>query len=1405
MLIVIVLIVCVAHAAPPEKCFQGGDLLKKISSEKSMPHICLRDDVSLIKTVTTAAPSGSGLTAFQNYVYRKFTVEDWRSCRPEKAVGGPLMILSVNDDGFIESEEYVCRNECNIKLDKEIGVLIFETDALNYFEVSGTTITSGWFKTSTSVSLRHTCEHVKIRCGFKSMSVHACFKNHIECYQALAGKYIPNYMATSICTNLELILMTVFSMMIFLLFLICAKTYMCYLLLPIFIPFAYIYGKIQMKKFKTCSNCGLTLHPFTKCKKTCICGSRYESTERLKIHVLSGLCPGYKYIMTARVMCKSKGCGLFLSIFLTILILSFITPIGAAECYTLDQIPSLYRNGIAHEIVHRYYEMASYGYIAIIISLILVINILIFRPQVFLNRSIYSCNDCGMFHLRSGIKLTEFGTNRCGVCLCGCNDESPLYVAHQRSRVCFSDCHIKIYRILVFIMLLLLMPCIVPAVSADNCDTDPSTSSCFGLNIQSAVAGTSNKTNEFAMLTELFPDISIEEYNSIKDKISAFKSMTFEAYHYQSLRPIQIIEALFFSRSKYLDSSYRTSDEYMKWRVRAKVAHLEICPYKSATYPCQCIQNDLHCEVLKRGNRASNTKILLDNTEKLKMDIQVLQGLSVQIFQPSVIYMYYYSVKSKNQDKFTNFSKTVYEMYNEYPYLLNMIYLLLNATEKVGLSQIEFSNLIPFKSAPVMLSTVTVPAAISPKTVKIQKSQCKKVRCITPRIATSPFLYLLCDKKIFFWTDTYTKRTNDICNFDANCDIPFPSLTEDQLAMFNKHKHMCSEFQSFELSTQYSTGSTSCIMKKKGTCMLNGSLRQIVVCDNGKMYEQYATGHYPNDGSIHKVCFKTGCPTSYPRDPESLKNCSIAIPKIHHGSIETTYVNDINSYRQLIEDSFYSTLINFAYEPTSGLPDVLPTFKPLTMTGTSTESGVERAQISFDINAIGGQSTGINLLTPEGDHIMDLIIFVRSANVTSTYQMLYQTGPTIAYNSHHYETCTGPCPELELTDNSWVKFHKESTSTWGCEQYGCLAINTGCLYGECKDVISPEGKVYSKATSEKSMVELCVTTSHDFYCTHLDSSSAIVTGKLNAQFKTVESFVLPDKVFVKNHRVKVGQINNIGEFSKYCGNVQYFNGSVIGTGIPNFDYRCHAATKKDLIIHKCYDNYYDSCLALTDAQDLIIDTESDMNMELSKHEKNLGVISLQVQLGDIHYKIFQKEPEIGLEATCIGCHDCISGIQCDLNIKTSVSATCQVSSNCNPMVTRLSIHPDQVKYFNKFFCKSSQTTIDIKICKTSIKTTIQLTKRRPMLEINTISRSPVVVERDNTCGTWLCRVGEEISSLFSMNVTGIFSKLWHYVLIIFGSIIALLIFNYILLPIFKILILSLKKHDREYKLSGKQY
>ncbi|QLA47097.1 polyprotein [Bangui virus] len=1444
-------------ALPLDRCFTGGSLIKESTGERGFPNICIRDDISMIRSVIHAEQRPGQKTIYTNKLYRKYLIENWRDCRPEKMMNGPLMILSMDDDGHLQSEDYICRNPCEIKIDRESGLIMLETDKLNYYQITGTTINNGWFKTSTSISLKHTCENIRLQCGDKAVDMHACFRSHMECYNFLYRGMLSKETAIAICNNIELIIILTLTLIIFGILCLLAKTYICYLLMPIFIPFTYAYSRIYKRCCKLCPNCGLVYHPFTNCGTYCICGSKYESSERMKIHRTSGLCPGYKYLRTARTLCKAKGCNFILSIILSMIFLSFISPIGAAfvstnynlSCLDIKEIPSEYRNTLITVEAYKTYTFIDTIILGTLLSIgTLMYLIFILKPQWLLNIYLFKCDDCNMLHSRNRLIIEEFGTSKCGSCTCGCPDEPPLSHFHQVSSLCASPYTIKLLKFFLhYVLIIAVFQIIFTGTLADlvtDCAPPNETKTdCWGKKLidkmqtlrgnksvkEFSKALISNPTPSEVILMESIPD-GYTDFLLMADKIPSLLSRA-------------ILESMYYTNKKHqyhmiIDKS---SDQYISWKIKAKLRKFHICMKSSATV-CTCFKSDTSCHLSSIPLKTNLMSITITEQEYLE-DIHSAVDLLHDILQPTAFQMLISKlndfVASKiSKDKLVEFLQVLMDSYGEWkrPFIQNFIALTKNILDSQKGSK---EKMIPLE---YMYLTDTAPSTqelvkkfesegedinLDNLELDLNRKTClraKYINCVSSRLLITHIKGLVvCDRGVetsrglatlprnrtlHRWSDSYVQPDRStICNVDMTCRHNLISADESELSSLKDRDMKCKSVNFPNFTSIYNSKISECYMKEKGFCKIDNNTLQVVKCTDGTVVEQVQTGYYSDDHRLNHVCFLSGCRPTYRIHPDTLNDCSINIPRQTIDKIKTTSAISIEEFRQNLKQDFLTGLTNFKFKHTENLPHISPSYLPLTIQGTETSKGVEDSFIEFEMPALRGKSTGVQLYTKSGDYIFDIIIYIRSANITSRYASLYRTGPTISYNSVHEEKCTGRCPEYNPgRDLTWMVFAREDTSYWGCESAWCFAIAEGCLYGGCKDIIKPEAEVFKKITEEKLTIELCITSHEDSYCTIIDSGSATISNKLDAQFKTVEAFILPKLVLIREHRIFVGQINDLGEFARYCGNVQNVNGTVSGQGRPEIDYKCHAQSNKDVIIRKCYDNDYNSCLMLKEQDGISLDVDGGQTIDVGMHNKIMGTMKLKIHLGDIQYKLFDKPTTLQTAATCVGCIGCIDSISCEIEILTEIESSCEIESKCKSFINRLLITPAKKKYYLKLSCTDPEIKDpELIICKAKVETALTIIASKPVLELGSPGHTPYVSERDEKCHTWLCRAWNEgIGSIFDP-LRNFFGYYWNMAVTAVVVIVALVLLIYVFLPLFMKLKDTLKKQEEAYKKEYKKY
>nr|AIN37033.1 glycoprotein precursor [Nyando virus] len=1421
------------HNLPFEKCFEGGTVIKNVVKETGIGSACIKDDVSILKLESKPHSNTSGIYS-TNTVTRKWLVSNWEECNPRRIESGNINVIEVFDDMTIHSHTYACTSQCQIGMDKDNGLVVLTTDRINRFEILGTTRKNGWFKSKTSVALDQTCEHLKVTCGTNSVQIHACFKHHMSCIRFFSHTILPSIMVNSICENVEIIILLTFSLLIFLLLIIIMKTYICYLMLPIYIPVAYIYGFIYNKTTKKCISCGLAYHPFTKCSNHCVCGSLFETSDRMRLHRESGMCPGYKSMRTARVLCKSKGSASILSLFVSALILSFVTPINSYMIRKPVQITNnsldiydrylLYKDN--SDFLANYINMNFAVNIAILPILLMIYIGLLYIRHIFYSFWVIDCKECDMFHAKENLKRIGNFTNRCNTYTCGFTIYNLQYnteVSHHKTGRCLYKYESKYVRkillTIVIIYLLKDMGLNVAAETFKNCEAKTKLElNCLGpLRTIDCSSGEKSKPLK-TIVNELISDKSLLEIE--KDWALSIPDDVYQGFNFvqnqKTYHSMLVAEEILLRRhcAYFTNLNTPSGDNQYPWRLVFHTSTINFCISHPEKKPCPCLNSKTQCDQFV-SNESKLRSYYDTYTEKLSPDLNTLVNVLTTAFPGTTTRIISDKIRAKAYSELKNILQglEVKVAKNE---LLKQIVTTLKFACDITLTNYKPSGkwyLQPLQEATAILTTRARGSQVSQdiKTAKIGKEtniceQLKMVHCISPRAIDVHITQVICTKqgsKYLYEIGTnkiYKKNLSrtDYCIKDVHCIANFTPSTNERLEVLKRMT--CGTDDPTGTQDEYTVPKRFCRFKNKGSCFYGPEYWTTALCEDGAYYYIDQSGMHAKDKDVGVMCFSDDCTEDrYPVNPENLKNCKWDYDYIISQHTKHLVHNTLESYKKALTESLQHSLELHSYKPTKDLPHIKPSFKTILAQGIETDEGIESSYVEFEIPALSGESLGLSINSPQGDQIFDAIVYVRKAIFRSTYNHIYSTGPTIAMNLIHDEHCTGPCPEVIEKKPNWMTFSQERTSRWGCEEWLCAAINTGCVFGSCQDVIKEELRIYKKSTTEVGNLDICITFADNSYCIELDALNPVVTDVFDIQFKTVESYMLPNILAVKDHNIYTGTINDIGSLNKGCGNVQKRNGTTLGSGDPKFDYVCHAASRKDVIVRKCYDNHYDACRFLERSKTLQFLDKHD-TISVMDSTKILGSVKAKVKLGDIKYKLAKFDPAVEYTISCTGCTNCLENVICNIKSDLEVEQLCTITSNCKPFLTRILFKPGVSSYNIKMICNTGTETITVNICNKEHKTELYKIPGSTNLEIKGIDQTAYIREEDNKCGTWLCKVYNE-------GLTGLLEPLWDwigeagqiclYVALGFGL---MIITIFVLRPIAGLLISILKKNELEYAL-----
>ncbi|QLA47069.1 polyprotein [Guaratuba virus] len=1403
------------------RCFSDGILV----SEKLMDHgtaeVCIKDDVSMIKTTSKQIANSS---THANSVYRKILVSNYDDCNPIEIPNGPIMIFKPDKDLVLIPHTYACRADCAISLDEEEANIVLHSDRLNHFEVMGTTTANRWFQGSTSYSLEHTCEHIQVTCGSNTLSFHACFKYHMACIRLMNRSYMPAFMIQSVCQNKELILVGALILIIFGILYIMTLTYICYILIPVFYPFTYVYGLLYNKSCKKCYYCGLAYHPFSKCGKNCVCGCMFENSERMKMHREAGLCKGYKSMRAARILCKNRGSSLILAVILSFLALSFIQPIEGVQLNYNGEIIEI--DSVTEEFDALTVQLENSQIIAKVlcgifsILTVLMVAYLLIQPRLedrVLTVELYYCHECKMTHPKKGLKMYFNGefTNKCNSCMCGTtlNSEQTdsadymIPIDHDITYHCYLPARYravkkiqKVSNCMFLILLILVVLATIAQADSGDCIkikesksiSEPAECSAW-LKLPTTCTGSTN-------LTEFFKTVKLPKMDAlvINKLPGTMEAMFDESEHAATLFKSYLIEEGITKKycSQLAKVNSGTGPLNVKAGVIIRSKSLELCSKTEAQNFCNCFTSTAGCSSSDDLNSVINH--YKTHQEQFRSDTEKVISTLVELFPGLFAREVGLSLKAAN---FSKVKSIVDKMKNKFSQAFT-IQACVNYLEKtladstlVNLNpRIELNKPIPSYS--VNWKTQSIFENLAQATNTKICTSFVIYKCILPISARLEY-YVTCNSE----TTKFYKvpdqgfapkkgKETDLCVGDTFCELDFIAMTtaeKDELSSL-----ICEKQDTTNFNFTKTRPIQKCRKVSSQVCSYKNQNKTFMECDNGFFYE-YTNIFQANGDDIGVYCFDKNCKSFVePHHVDNLAGCKLHSTNMKSKRLKEIVYENIEQLKHSVQEAIKNDLIEHKYILTKDLPKMSPTFRPLSILGFETDSGVENAYIETNLIVKAGVSTGITLMTKKGEKLFDIILFVKSAHYEAMTEYAYSTGPTIGINMQHDEQCTGQCP-AKLMKSGWLSFSREHTSTWGCEEFGCLAINEGCVFGHCKDIIRPEMKVYKRLSDEIPKVSICAVLPDSSFCHDINSFNPIITDKIELQFLSNEAGRIPKIFGYKSNQVMTGMINDKGTFSKMCGSVQAIEKDVFGAGVPRFDYICHAARRKEITISKCYDNFYESCLSLETDKNMIFD---DRTSKIQVLNKLMGEIRLKVKLGDIRYKVFEKDPSFDFKASCVGCINCIKGIDCELNILSSTDFVCPIESSCTSYYNNLKIESNTQKYGIKLKC--TENPISITLCKQTIEVQASIVDKHETIEIGNSDQTYYVKEKDIRCNTWLCKVSEEgISSIFSpfISLFGSYGKIVFYSLL--GLLLAFIAI-YLLMPIFGRLRDLLKKNEIEY-------
>nr|AKO90185.1 polyprotein [Mapputta virus] len=1359
-----------ANAAPLQNdhCFSGGARIVHETGTVAAGNACLKDDVAQYKIEVVYHNATAGKQRVENSAYIKPFIGNWRECKPLPTAKGNLNILSINRHFQVTTKNYACTGRCDVTIDKEHASIKLHSDNLNYYTLKGTMFKTGWFKNLLEIELENTCENIEITCGTNIMRLHSCFRDHMSCIRYLDKGIITPMISTAVCENLEIIITICIVLITFAILCLLAKTYLCYVMIPVFYPFSVIYSGIYDKFCRWCKVCRLASHPLTACGKVCVCGCVFESTSRLALHRNSGLCSGYKTLRHTRYLCKSKGCNFLFAILLTFLLTTFFTPINA-ECVELADISAQF---VPKATLDNQY---NYNLILCIIAMIILI-LSTFISDVFfyyyIRLFVLECKECNMYHTKIGLKKFGEFTNKCGFCTCGDLEDIEGVKIHKRRPNCVICIKSNTYKALL--SLLIILCCIRPIISTR------------GANIRHFKNCLLESHMSLQCMAE-YMDYDCTEGHTVRQVMDALEYMgiskprlsignsNFDTIGNMAGETVFTKKYLSYinrmGNCQYIEKLKKNKNDWIKY---AKANAPTFCS-NSEIYYCKCLTTTT-CAPIK-----TNMSQYINNTEDSKKIMKVYQKIFPGVSSEFVQTLF----KTGNAmalNSLISLAHTKYSGNNQLQAVLFMLRDLEETTKDKQPGKMLKDNHDVYKD----LKDVQVGRPVTECTAA------ELIKCHDRHKNNEFIKYLLCTNKkvyVYFPPDKLMPgaKENTSCRDDSYCHKEFATLTHDDYERFLSM--LCvretSQFASPAIKAY-------CFPNKIGLCKVGVSKLSAVECEDGNIYRKsdpMIPGLYPgtiaitNNNQILAV---------------NDSACDWVENKLIDLKAQIQNHETLKEFKTAALSRINNDLIIHKFSPTQNMPHFAPTYKAISIQGQETENGIIQSYVQFDIDIISGKAIGLHI-AHKNVQLFDMVVFIKSARLEANYKMIYETGPTININLKHEELCTGSCPINPKNESNWLAFTIERTSRWGCEEFGCMAINEGCLYGSCNDAINRKAEVYRQIGDVEVVVDVCLTTSSSTYCKEMRGETLDLSETLEIQLEKNEAFTMPRLVYYEDNRIFHGEINDLGTYAKKCGNVQYFDGKTHGMGNPRIDYTCHAAKRKDVIARRCFDNNYQSCKLLEEIHNSYNHTPEALI--ISNNRKNLGIAKIKIHMGDLEYKLFNKEPALKFNGHCFGCINCFNNIDCELEIHTDDAALCSVTTECNIMHHRILVTPDKHIYAVKVVCNDNKDALKFEVCGYESTLPLDLTLNQNKLEIDIADQTTYIREKDNRCQTWLCKVIDEGLSFNLFNGIG-----WYItaIILIIIIIIITLLLIYCIIPCCKNIQSTLKYQEyqmlRENKL-----
>nr|ULN99184.1 glycoprotein precursor Gn/Gc [Pterostylis blotch virus] len=399
-----------------------------------------------------------------------------------------------------------------------------------------------------------------------------------------------------------------------------------------------------------------------------------------------------------------------------------------------------------------------------------------------------------------------------------------------------------------------------------------------------------------------------------------------------------------------------------------------------------------------------------------------------------------------------------------------------------------------------------------------------------------------------------------------------------------------------------------------------------------------------------------------------------------------------------------------------------------------------RYLIEVDIKSKTGYIYNLN--EAKNSNSKQFIVYMHSVGVEYELKYLYTTAPVSTTNTDFLATCTGDCAKCRTERgsannhlDSFQAFCIEPTSYWGCEEFGCLAINEGAICGSCRNVfdLSQSMEIFEVVRSDV-VSDVCIKGFSGYECKTYTDRVPFTTDNMQINMNIDlhnDGISIGTKIACdKNGFCYKGSIANPYDSALVFGHPQlnrdgkplFFQAKIPSNSIR---WSCVAIGPKKVDISSCGYLTYHQKTGLVSLNENAFKTRNLNTIYLEK-DFAVGKLTIILDLPQQLFKTITKKPNLSQNnGKCTGCLQCNGGLECFVSVMSDVSfsskfywPTCtfknndihfmkgkneltfQVFCNNDPTKFALSIYPEDDKEFSvdlhidNLLIRDQETVID---------------------------------------------------------------------------------------------------------------